>query len=160
MVLYMKIIKMVFLFVTICIISSCNHSFQKSSYIENLCEDIVFCFDKRDSEALKKMFCDEIQAKLELDSEIKTAFDKYNGTSLSYRVTDNHIDESVMRNGVYIMKRYVPSICDIFTDEEKEYTISFNTYELCDFKPSKEGITILVLYDDRGNQLAVIGGQD
>lgn len=155
---YMKKVKILILVIIISFISACSFNNMKSNYIDNLSEKIIKCFDERDCEALKELFCDEIKINSELESEITDAFDKYNGISISYNVTDKDLSESSMRDGKYVMKRYVPLINDIVTDEKNEYVIGFNTYEICEFKPSKEGVTILVLSDGEGNQLAVIGG--
>ena len=98
---------------------------EDNKYLDELGAEIVRCFDEKDVEGLKALFCsDEKNGNPELVSEIKYAFSIYEGKSQSFYVTSksaagNYTDD----------KHFTPHI-RITTCEGKEYTISFLLYTI------------------------------
>ena len=123
-----------------------------NKYLDELGAEIVRCFDEKDVEGLKALFCsDEKNGNPELVSEIKYAFSIYEGKSQSFYVTSksaagNYTDD----------KHFTPHI-RITTSEGKEYTIAFLLYTIYDYDTGKIGINGLGLHDDWPNELAGIG---
>ncbi len=152
-----KIMKYLTLFLTICLISGCN--FLKSSltiYVENISDTIVKCFDEKDIDTLKSLFCDSIKSKNNLDEQIEVAFEKYDGHSISYKVTDKGWKQESIEKGKCVKRNFTPEIENIVTDANNQYSIGFNVYQINERNPSREGVTIIVLSDSNGNEIAVI----
>ncbi len=154
----MKVQKLFLIFITLCLVTGC--SVFESAYAETIGEKIITSFDNKDAEKLSDLFCDEIKSKATLSQEIESAFLAYKGSSVSYNITDKGCVEESLREGRTVMKRYVPHIDNIVTDDGNEYYIGFSAFEICEYNSDKVGISILVLYDKNGNQLAIIGGSD
>ena len=132
----------------------------ESQYIENQTAEIIRCFNQKDVEGLKKLFCLNSQEYYDLDSEIQNAFEYYEGTSESYILYNSSSAGGGMDNGEWVDKHFRPDIKNIKTDAGKQYTIGFSTYSIYKYDTGKVGIGILALYDENDNTLAVIGGYD
>ena len=125
-------------------------------YLDELSAEIVRCFDEKDAEGLKALFCtNELENNTEIDSQIETTFSMYEGKSQSFYTTDKSW-EGGYRNGVYDEKYFTPRI-RITTSDGKEYTISYALCTIYEYDKGKIGINALGLSDDWPNELAGIG---
>lgn len=126
------------------------------SYVNDLCAEIVRCFDEEDVDGLERLFCENSRNSNDLVTQIQEAFDKYEGQSTSqYRLYDTSWAGG-KRDGIWVDKHYSPQIKELVTSDGKEYLISFYTYEIFESDSGKIGIGALGLYDDEGNLLASI----
>ena len=121
-------------------------------------EEILRCFDEKDAEGLKSMFCQNSIDYYDIDSEIQNAFDLYEGESVSYKIYSNGGWSGGYDNGICVDKHSTPEIGNIKTNCGKKYTIGYCTYEVYEKDEGKVGICVIALRDDNGNQLAAIGG--
>lgn len=146
-------------FITVILISivfsGCN---AEPSYIKVQSDEIIRCFDEKDAEGLKALFCQNSIDYYDIDSEIQNAFDLYEGQSVSYKMNSKGGWSGGMQEGIWYDKHYTPEIRNIKTNCGKEYTIGFCTYEIYESDAGKVGICVIALRDDNGNQLAAIGG--
>ena len=136
----------------------CGCSTSNSSSLKHISDEIVRCFDEKDAEGLKNMFCRNSIVYYDIDSEIQNAFDLYEGQSVSYKMNSKGGWSGGYDNGVCIDKHSSSEIEKIKTNCDKEYTIGFCVYEVYEKDEGKVGICVIALRDDNGNQLAAIGG--
>lgn len=156
---------LIILFVSLCL-SGCgisqifDETFEEldsdNLYVENMSQEIVRCFDEKDAESLKELFSYNIQGEYDLDSQIESAFNLYNGKSQSYYVTEKSWEGSI-RDGVFYDKHFTPKIKDIVTDEGMTYSIYYLTYYIYEEDERRIGITALGLMSDNQTELARIG---
>ncbi|MBP1548621.1 MAG: DUF5104 domain-containing protein [Oscillospiraceae bacterium] len=137
-----------------------NKSETDSQYVEKQATEIIRCFNQKDVEGLKKLFCSNSQEYYDLDSEIQVAFEFYEGTSKSYILSNSSYAGGSMENGEWYDKHFRPKIKKIKTDVGKQYTIGYSTYSIYKYDAGEVGIGVLALYDEDDNLLAVIGGYD
>lgn len=147
--------------VMICVVfSSCGIIKQEPSYLQEQSAEIVRCFDEKDVEGLERLFCQNANDNYDLESEIKKAFEKYEGCSKSYMVNSKGGWAGGYDDGVCVDRHNSPEIESIITDEEKEYNIGFCIYQIYEKDQGRVGISVISLRDSEGNELAVIGGFD
>ena len=156
---------LIILFVSLCL-SGCgisqifDETFEEldsdNLYVENMSQEIVRCFDEKDAESLKELFSYNIQDEYDLDSQIESAFDLYNGKSQSYYVTDKSWAGGIS-DGIFYDKHFTPKIKDIVTDEGMTYSIVYLTYYIYEEDERRIGITALGLMSDNQTELARIG---
>lgn len=126
-------------------------------YVENISNEIIRCFDEKDSKAFSNMFCNDVKNNCNLEKEIAYAFKKYTGRAISYTITDKSASEVSVRNGKYTKKLFIPHIENIVTDSEKQYTIGYSIYSVYENNKNREGIVVIALYDENDNLIAAIG---
>ena len=136
----------------------CGCSTSNSSSLKHISDEIVRCFDEKDAEGLKSMFCRNSIVYYDIDSEIQNAFDLYEGESVSYKIYSNGGWSGGYDNGICVDKHSTPEIKYIKTNCGKEYTIGFCTYEIYESDAGRVGIGVIGLQDEEGNEIAVIGG--
>ena len=126
-------------------------------YLDELSAEIVRCFDEKDAEGLKALFCtNELENNTEIDSQIETTFSMYEGKSQSFYTTDKSW-EGGYRNGVYDDKHFTPRIREIITDAGRTYCIGYLVYTIYDYDSDKIGINGIGLKDETGKEIAGIG---
>ena len=154
--------KTVALFIMVMLIclnfSGCTMFSSKPSYLKTQSDEIVRCFDEKDAESLKNLFCTNSQNYYDLDTEIQNAFDLYDGKSESYKINAKGGWAGGYDDGVCVDRHNSPTIENIKTCEEKEYNISYCVYQIYKDDGGREGIGVIGLYDKEWNLLAGIGG--
>lgn len=147
----MKKVLSIFLILAVCFcFSGCS---SKPSTID-IAKDILYCFDNRDDEGLKRLFCEAI-SKDSLNSQIETAFDIYDGKSVSYSSISTPSQKSI-RNGETALLQINPLIRHIETDTGMEYAIKFYTYRINKKNPEKVGVYFISLYTYNDNKEMVL----
>ena len=136
----------------------CGCSTSNSSSLKHISDEIVRCFDEKDAEGLKNMFCRNSIVYYDIDSEIQNAFDLYEGQSVSYKIYSNGGWSGGYDNGICVDKHSTPEIRNIKTNCGKKYTIGYCTYEVYEKDAGRVGIGVIGLQDEEGNEIAVIGG--
>ena len=136
----------------------CSAPQKNSSSLKHISDEIVRCFDEKDAEGLKSMFCQNSIDYYDIDSEIQNAFDLYEGESVSYKIYSNGGWSGGYDNGICVDKHSTPEIKYIKTNCGKKYTIGFCTYEIYESDAGRVGIGVIGLQDEEGNEIAVIGG--
>ena len=133
-----------------------EESDQNNLYVENMSQEIIRCFDEKDAESLKELFSSDIQDEYDLDFQIESAFNLYNGKSQSYYVTEKNWD-GVIKDGIFYDKHFTPKIKDIVTDEGMTYSIYYLTYYIYEGDEDRIGITALGLMSGSQTELARVG---
>jgi hypothetical protein len=131
-----------------------------TDYSYNLSAEIIRCFNEKDSEGLKSLFCTNTQNYYNMDSEILNTFNCYNGVSESYSVKYASRAGDAYKDGKMYDEHFRPKITNIVTDTGNIYSIEFTAYSVHDYDPGWVGIGVIVLYDSEENVIAVIGGYD
>lgn len=132
---------------------------EDEKYINEMCDEIIRCFDEKDSESLKSMFCIGTQQYYDLDSEIQEAFSLYDGISTSYLISGK-VSTGTKKDGKWSDQHYIPLIKNIKTTNGKEFNIGFCVYKIYDYNDDMVGIGVISLEDSDGNVLFAIGGYD
>ena len=127
-----------------------------NDYVNNMCHEIVRCFDERDTSSLKDLFSLNIRNEYDLDLQIAYAFSLYNGISESYYVTQKGWAGGY-KDGIFFDKHFTPVIKEIVTDEGEIYSINYLTYYIFEEDKGEIGITALGLVDEDGKEIARIG---
>ena len=99
---------------------------KKVPYIRGKCYDksveIIRCFDEKDVEGLKSLFCQYSQDNDSIYSEIEEAFNMYEGKSVSFEFRYRGGVSGEWRNGKAVDEHVHPKIENIITDFEKNIT--------------------------------------
>lgn len=133
----------------IILLSGC-HITVNNSVAKQQCEQIIEYFNNKDIEGLKSMFCEEIKSTHNLDEEIKTVFDTFDGEITSYNLSLSGGGKDV-DNGKVTRLEIGPVIEDIHTSSNKNYDISFTSYVVYKEK-NMEGMLFLYLFDENGKR--------
>ncbi len=133
---------------------------EDKQYVYDLTDEIIRCFNERDVEGLKELFCQNAKdGRKDLDTQIENMFAYYEGVCTSdYYVNTHGGWAGSIEDGEYVDKHNVIDIQDIVTSEGKEYIIGFSLYVLYDSDPGRIGIGGMSLEDDERNSLAGVRG--
>ena len=124
---------------------------------EEFAEEILRCFDEKDSEQLKKLFNKNLMGNSSLNSQIKEAFAIYEGKSSGYEKLDNKgVFSSNADNGIYIERSVGESIEGITVGDNK-FTIMFIRCSLDAKDSNNVGLVRVYLEDDKHMNLSIIG---
>ena len=124
---------------------------------EEFAEEILRCFDEKDSEQLKKLFNKNLMGNSSLNSQIKEAFAIYEGKSSGYEKLDNKGGfSSNADNGIYIERSVGESIEGITVGNNK-FTIMFIRCSLDAKDSNNVGLVRVYLKDDKHMNLSIIG---
>ncbi len=123
---------------------------------EDISAKIVKCFDTKDVDTLKGVFCSKTQSEHNLDDEIKLMFEKYEGKSMSYEVSCAGASGGY-KDGEWFDKNITPKIKNWKTDTNKTYIITYFEYLIYDDNQDMIGIVSMSLRDSDGVILSKIG---
>ena len=124
---------------------------------EEFAEEILRCFDEKDSEQLKKLFNKNLMGNSSLNSQIKEAFAIYEGKSSGYeKLDDKGVFSSNADNGIYIERSVGESIEGITVGDNK-FTIMFIRCSLDAKDSNNVGLVRVYLKDDKHMNLSIIG---
>ncbi len=126
--------------------------------MDNQVEEIVRCFNEKDVEGLKNMFCQHSKEECDLDTQIQNAYEFYKGECESNYTTSSGGGGASYREGVCVKKDIRPEIRNVVTNEDKEYVICYTAYIKHDTDPGRIGICAIDLLDGERNLLASIYG--
>lgn len=155
---YMKKNLICVLIITIFILSSCGgrYEIKNSRHSDEISEIIISCFDDKDVDKMKDIFCSYVQDMDNLEDEIEDAFDEVEGKVISYNSVYYGSDGSI-RDGKWKIKRDQTEIREIETDKGEEFIIKFSEYIIYDEDKDKEGVYFIQLRDKDYNVLCTIG---
>lgn len=122
--------------------------------------EILTCFNKKDKDALKKLFCKKTLKYYDIDSEIDNAFSLYSGESKDYYIDYSGAMGIHIPIGSWENKCSKPSVRNIITNENEIYTIDYGEYIICKESLDAVGIGKLVLRNDNSNEKVQVGGYD
>ena len=124
---------------------------------EEFAEEILRCFDEKDSEQLKKLFNKNLMGNSSLNSQIREAFAIYEGKSSGYEKLDNKgVFSSNADNGIYKERSVGESIEGIKVGDNK-FTIMFIRCSLDAKDSNNVGLVRVYLKDDKHTNLSIIG---
>lgn len=101
------------------------------------------------------MFCITIlDSNVDLDEQIENAFDFIDGEIVSYNYLIGSESISV-DEGKRTRYQIYPSIRNIKTNNNNEYTIYFYKYVICLENPNKEGISQIDIVNESGEEIHI-----
>lgn len=136
------------------VIDSFTELEEDNKYLDELGAEIVRCFDEKDVEGLKVLFCSNKKGESNLNSQIQNAFNLYDSKSQAFYVTNKSWTGGRI-DGEYDKKCFTPYI-RITTNKGKEYTIVCLLYTINVYDTGKVGILTIGLRDKTGDEIAVI----
>lgn len=131
----------------ILLLTSCSGITIDTTDGHELALEVLRCFDEKDLENLKNLFCSEVQNSQDLNSEILEAFDFYKGKSKSYNKSINVGGGKSMKDGELVLCSIVPVIRKIKTDTNEEYTIVVFSYSVNKHNSNQIGIMYINIID-------------
>lgn len=146
MVIFIK--EIVCLAISLLILTSCqiveniNNTHNEAKVATEHVETVLRCFEEKNAEDLKPLFCSYIADNHDLDEEIQAAFDTFEG-----KITDKGYWSGVgevgaqMEDGKLVKQRIAPYLENILTDAGGKYTIRFNEYLIYSEYPELVGVT-------------------
>lgn len=145
----------IFLILTL---TSCNLNISdKTKQISNdKSKEIIRCFDEKDIDGLKNMFCNEIINSHDLDTEIQRAFNMYSGTSVSYNLFYGG-NAGTWDHGTCVDEHITPQIRDLKTSNDKMYRIVRHEYLIYKENENCIGITYMRIFDESTDEMIEIG---
>lgn len=123
----------------------------------NKCLEILHCFDEKDAEALKRLFCQRIQDDSNIDKEIEEAYTLYNGKSKSFKFNFCGGISGSWRNGKAIDEHISPNIEKIKTDSDDVYLICYHEYLTYVKDETCVGITYIRIFNEKTDEMIQIG---
>lgn len=138
-------------------LTSCNTNSDEINSLKATADEVVRCFNEDDVDALKLLFCkNTLNEALEIESQIKTSFDYYDGTSEVHTFSYLGFDGCRIE-GEWIDKHSIVRIKDIRTSTGKTYWITYTEYITFDADSERIGIIGMSLRDENLNVIAEIG---
>ncbi len=124
-------------------------------YQLDLTNDVLNCFNEKDTDALKSLLCAKTQGLSDIDNQIQACFDLFKGKVISF--DDNlmgYEGESVESGHTTRLERSW-NVKDIVTDEDKEYEIYLYTYVINENDKDKVGISDLTVTCSDGTEYKI-----
>ena len=115
--------------------------------------EIIECFNNRDTDGIKELFCDDVRNTVEIDKQIDSFFNDYHGNISNSKVELGHSSE-VLNEGK-ITEKYVSAYIYIETYNDEKYTIYFAYYHILEKKPSMEGIYRISITDESSKEFLI-----
>ena len=119
--------------------------------------EILRCFDEKDAEGLKSLFCQYSQDNPNISKEIEDAFDFYKGKSVSFKFAYNGGVAGSWRDGKAVDEHVTPEMENITTDLGNIYRILYSEYLTYKEDEKRVGITFILLYDEENDGMIKIG---
>jgi Domain of unknown function (DUF5104) len=118
--------------------------------------EILRCLDEEDAEGLKNMFCERIATTHDLEEEINSAFEFYQGKSTTF--PDLSVGGGYWTvDGEYVDNHLEYSMRDIITGEDEQYDIYTHSYLIYKDDPTCVGITYLKIINTETDERIIIG---
>ena len=143
----------------VCILPGCgfnNKPTESQKISDEKSIEIVRCFDEKDVNGLKSLFCDKVQTTYNLDDEIQTAFDFYEGKSESYDLNYGGTAGG-WDDGECIDEHISPKIENLKTSAGNTYRIPYHEYVIYKENPKCVGITYIRIYNETTKEMVQIG---
>lgn len=126
------------------ILTSCNLRINAREEAEDIVATVIEYINKRDSEGLIALFCEEVNENYELTSDVDILFNMFDGEITSYEVSAVASGE---KSELFGKSSYnIRAIVEAYVDD-KEYRIEVSKTIYNDRKPQRVGITTVMAKD-------------
>ncbi len=124
-------------------------------YELELTNDVLNCFNEKDTDALKTLLCAKTQDLTDIDEQIQACFDLFKGKVISFEDNLMGYEGESVESGHTTRLERAWKIKDIVTDEDKEYEIYIYTYVINEKDKDKEGISDLTVTCSDGKEVKI-----
>ncbi len=130
--------------------------YEDQEYMEEVyVKDVLRCLDEEDVDGFKELFSEYAITQMnDLDEQIQTAMEVYDGKTVSYEKVDAG-SAGGHSYGHYYRKSISTYIEGVVTDTGKKYIIFFKVRVVVDEDISKEGMTRFVIIDAETDEKVV-----
>lgn len=128
------------------IVENINNRTNASNVATEHAELVLKCFEEKNAEDLKSLFCSCVAETHDLDKEIQAAFDAFEGsiTDKGYW-SDMGVVGAQTEDGKLVKQTIAPYLENILTDAGGKYTIAFNEFLILSENPELVGVTHILL---------------
>ncbi|SEP72831.1 protein of unknown function [Lachnospiraceae bacterium RM5] len=136
------------IFLTSCRMSESRKLEQrKKKERKEIAETIIESINNKDTDQMKKLFCDLYQDNTELEWDINDFFDCIDGNIVSYELNDSEeMEKTLVEDGEIVFDYESISIEKIMTNKKQKYDIYVAMYWIDKEHEEVEGITQISLY--------------
>lgn len=120
-------------------------------------QELIDCFNNKDTSALKEMLCERSQNLDDIDEQIQDAFDFIDGNVTSFDENVTGSEGKSTRHGTTTELDRFFSIDDIVTDAEQEYSIYVSENLIYKNDSKREGITQITIENESDESEIKIG---
>ena len=143
------LVKKAYIFISIIILSlvvltGCTPRINAREEAEDIVATVIEYINKRDSEGLIALFCEEVKENYELTADVDILFNMFDGEITSYEVSAVASGE---KSELFGKSSYnIRAIVEAYVDD-KEYRIEVSKTIYNDRKPQRVGITTVMAKD-------------
>ena len=136
------------------ILTSCNLRINAREEAEDIVATVIEYINKRDSEGLIALFCEEVKGNYELTADVDILFNMFDGEITSYEVSAVASGE---KSELFGKSSYsITGIVEAYVDD-KEYRIEVSKTIYNDQKPQRVGITTVMAKDENVKGMFFVG---
>ncbi|MCI8669571.1 MAG: DUF5104 domain-containing protein [Lachnospiraceae bacterium] len=153
------------LVVLVCLICICNigcavvealdNRKENLKHAEKVSKELIRCINEKDVDGIEQLFNRYSQNEENLRSDIEDFLVHIDGEIVDYIITWGETSVSI-DDGKLTEQKTETEIENIITDTGKRYYIRFREYMICTEDRDKEGILLLLLYDENKKRLCRI----
>ncbi len=124
-------------------------------YNLELTNNVLDCFNKKDTAALKSLLCANTLGLSDIDEQIQACFDLFKGNVISFDDDLMGYEGESIESGRTTRLERAWDVKDIVTDEDKEYEIYIYTYVINEKDKDKEGISDITVTCSDGTEYKI-----
>lgn len=136
------------------ILTGCTPKVNAREEAEEAVADVIECINKRDSEGLIALFCEDVKDNYELTSEVDTLFNIFDSEITSYEVSavSSGNKSELFGESYYCITAIVAAYVD-----DKEYRIEVSKTIYDEQKPQRVGMTTVMGMDENVKEMFFVG---
>lgn len=115
---------------------------------------VLCCFDNNDSQALENMFSEFARSKYNINRDVESVMDFYDGKLINYEIKCSTLSSSYDKNGI-LDKQVKCNINKILTDSGHIYELEIYIYTICKEDPNIIGIDKIKVTDESGKSISI-----
>ena len=136
------------------ILTGCTLRINAREEAEDIVATVIEYINKRDSEGLIALFCEEVKENYELTADVDILFNMFDGEITSYEVSAVASGE---KSELFGKSSYsITGIVEAYVDD-KEYRIEVSKTIYNDRKPQRVGITTVMAMDENVKEMFFVG---
>lgn len=137
------------------VVEALDNRKENLKHAEKVSKELIRCINEKDVDGIEQLFNRYSQNEENLRSDIEDFLVHIDGEIVDYIITWGETSVSI-DDGKLTEQKTETEIENIITDTGKRYYIRFREYVICTEDRDKEGILLLLLYDENKKRLCRI----